>query len=87
MTVKEVKVIPLRSTQEERDAFDEMFWNSVDLTEHPEHGVQDNVDHVPERTDDGSGGEDISPEPDQVLQPKEETEIERLTREMKEKYA
>ena len=84
--LKPVKRQPLSSTEKERDEFDKMFWASVDPGYAPEDGVCDDVDHVPQR-DAEQVREQAGDEGHQSLQQNDESPLERLIREQREKYA
>jgi hypothetical protein len=83
-SLKEVKHKPLKATEKEYEEFDRMFWASVDPGYAPDDGVPSNVDHVPERNDDGSRGEGRSTTAHPVVQ-QELTQLEKLIAERKEK--
>lgn len=70
---------PLESSHEEQEQFDNMFWKAVDPGWHPED-ISSPVDSVPKSTIERSTTCD-SPEDN----PMDESPLERLVRERKEK--
>lgn len=81
--VKVLTAVPsLKSTQDEWDEFDKMFWQGVDKGYHPDE-LSRHGDNVPEEALD-SPRDEASGEGDTPVE-QDETKLQRLIRERKEK--